>query len=160
MILMTVCFRAAQLHHVVVWWLVQRLQQQRFIYSPHAARSSLTKRVATLAFSFNLPAVNPVNKALCARTRMTSPGQPKAYDLHGAPPTRLIFPSGVTARSPLQERPDPGRAEVSSAAVSPRARSLNHAGFYRQTQHRKLLITADNTEHTHTDTRTLKFHYF
>lgn len=67
--------------------MVQRLQRQRFIYSPHAARSSVTKRVAAPAFSFNLPAVNPVNKVVCVRTRMTGPGQPHASDLHRAPPT-------------------------------------------------------------------------
>lgn len=65
----------------------QRLQQQRFIYSPHAARSSVTKRVAAPAFSFNLSAVNPVNKVVRVRTRMTGPGQPHASDLHRAPPT-------------------------------------------------------------------------
>lgn len=59
---------AAQLHQAVVWWLVQRLQQQRFIYSPPAARSSVTKPGAAPPFSFNLPAVNPLNKVLCVRT--------------------------------------------------------------------------------------------
>lgn len=116
--------------------MVERLEQQRFIYSPHAAPSSVTKRVAAPAFSFNLPAVNPANKVLCVRTRMTSPGLtcPELLPLAALP--HFIFLSGVTARS----------------RVSPRVCSLIHAGFYQQTQHRKPLITAETTRtHTHTE---------
>ena len=106
---------------------------ERFIYSPHAARSSVTKRVAAPAFSFTLPAVNPVNKVLCVRTRMTGPGQANVPDLHGARPGAP--PSSSRARQPSPR----GSAACSTLAFTNKLSTEKHLSLLR------LLNT-----HTHT----------